>query len=110
VAPRSDVPQAGQQMDEKKGWVPNYDLFFFEVETRPSVGLRTGSGIKMLHEMQPGKMGSMIVSTPVSARYKIGDLIRAFKPPYFRRIGRDRWWTPLRFAWVEFMTFSLVRL
>jgi hypothetical protein len=34
----------GQQRDEKKAWVPNYDLFFFEVETR--------SGVKMLHEMQ----------------------------------------------------------
>ena len=89
----------GQQRDEKKAWVPNYDLFFFEVETR--------SGVKMLHEMQPGEMGSMIVSTPVLARYKIGDLIRAFKPPYFRCIGRDQWWTPLRYAWDEFRTFNL---
>ena len=23
----------GQQRDEKRAWVPNYDLFFFEVET-----------------------------------------------------------------------------
>jgi len=30
----------GQQRDEKRAWVPNYDLFLFEVETR--------SGIKML--------------------------------------------------------------
>ncbi len=92
----------GQQRDEKKAWVPNYDLFFFEVETR--------SGIKMLHEMRPGEMGSMIVSTPVLARYRIGDLIRAFQPPYFRCIGRDKWWTPLRYAWDEFRTFSLDRL
>jgi hypothetical protein len=92
----------GQQRDEKKAWVPNYDLFFFEVETR--------SGIKMLHEMRPGEMGSMIVSTPVLARYKIGDLIRAFNPPYFRCIGRDKWWTSLRYAWDEFRTFNLGRL
>jgi len=92
----------GQQRDEKRAWVPNYDLFFFEVETR--------SGIKMLHEMQPGEMGSMIVSTPVLARYKIGDLIRAFRPPYFRCIGRDKWWTPLRYVWDEFRTFNLGRL
>jgi hypothetical protein len=92
----------GQQRDERKAWVPNYDLFFFEVETR--------SGVKMLHEMRPGEMGSMIVSTPVLARYKIGDLIRAFKPPYFRCIGRDKWWTPLRYAWDEFRTFNLGRL
>jgi hypothetical protein len=55
-------------------------------------------------------MGSMIVSTPVLARYKIGDLIRAFQPPYFRCIGRDKWWTPLRYAWDEFRTFNLDRI
>jgi hypothetical protein len=92
----------GQQRDEKKAWVPNYDLFFFEVETR--------SGVKMLHDMRPGEMGSMVVSTPILPRYKIGDLIRAVKPPYFRCIGRDRWYTPLRYAWDEFMTFNLGRL
>lgn len=92
----------GQQKDEKRAWVPNYDLFFFEVETR--------SGIKMLHEMRPGEMGSLVVSTPILPRYKIGDTILAVQPPYFRCIGRDRWWTPLRYAWDEFMTFNLGRL
>ncbi|TEU16118.1 MAG: hypothetical protein E3J21_11505 [Anaerolineales bacterium] len=116
----------GQQRDERRAWVPNYDLFFFEVETRPSAmrpsvspfdsaqdGLRTGRagrGLKMLHEMRPGEMGSLIVSTPILARYKIGDLILAFRPPYFRCIGRDRWWTPWRYAWDEFNTFNLGRL
>jgi hypothetical protein len=94
----------GRQRDEKKAsrTRPNYDLFFFEIET--------GSGIKMLHEMRPGEMGSMVVSTSVLPRYKIGDLIRAFHPPYFRCIGRDEWWTPLRYAWDEFRTFNLGRL
>jgi hypothetical protein len=92
----------GQQRDEKRAWVPNYDLFFFEVQTR--------SGVKMLHEMRPGEMGSIIVSTPVLARYEIGDFILAVRPPYFRCIGRDRWWTPLRYAWGEFMTLNLGRL
>lgn len=92
----------GQQRDERRAWVPNYDLFFFEVETR--------SGLKMLHEMHSGEMGSLIVSTPILPRYKIGDLILAFHAPYFRCIGRDRWWTPLRYAWEEFMTFNLGRL
>ncbi len=92
----------GQQRDERRAWVPNYDLFLFEVETR--------SGVKMLHEMRPGEMGSMVVSTPVLARYKIGDLIRAFEPPYFRCIGRDKWWTPLRYVWDELRTFNLGRL
>ena len=102
----------GQQRDEKKAsrTRPNYDLFFFEVQTWPEQGRRAGSGIKMLHEMRPGEMGSMIVSTPVLPRYKIGDLIRAFQPPYFRCIGRDKWLTPLRYAWGEFRTFNLDRL
>jgi hypothetical protein len=92
----------GQQRDERRVWVPNYDLFFFEVETR--------SGMKMLHQMRAGEMGSLVVSTPVLPRYKIGDLILAVRPPYFRCIGRDRWWTPLRYAWGEFMTLNLGRL
>jgi len=92
----------GQQRDERRAWVPNYDLFFFEVETH--------AGVKMLHEMRPGEMGSLIVSTPILSRYKIGDLILAIRPPYFRCIGRDRWWVPLRYAWDEFMTLNLGRL
>ena len=92
----------GQQKDTARAWVPNYDLFFLEVQTR--------SGIKMLHEMKPGEMGSLIVSTPILARYKIGDLIRAFRPPYFRCIGRDYWYTPLVYAWGEVTSFNLDRL
>lgn len=92
----------GQQRDSSRAWVPNYDLFFLEVQIR--------SGIKMLHEMRPGEMGSLIVSTPILPRYKIGDLIRAFRPPYFRCIGRDRWWTAFQYAWNEFMSFNLGRL
>ena len=92
----------GQQRDEKRAWVPNYDLFFFEVQTR--------SGVKMLHEMRPREMGKLIVSTLILPRYQIGDIIRAFQPPYFRCIGRDRWWTPLNYAWNEFQTLNLGRL
>jgi len=92
----------GQQLDEKRAWTPNYDLFFFEVETR--------DGIKMLHEMRPGEMGGLVVSTPILPRYRIGDLILAVQPPYFRCIGRERWWTPLRYWWDEFSTFNLGRL
>jgi hypothetical protein len=100
----------GQQRDELRAWVPNYDLFFFEVRTRSLAMLGAGSGIKMLHEMRPGEMGSLVVSTAILPRYEIGDLIRAFRPPYFRCIGRDRWWTPLRYAWDEFNSFNLGRL
>ncbi len=55
-------------------------------------------------------MGIMVVSTPSLPRYEIGHLIRAFKPPYFRCIGRDKWYTPVRYAWDEFRTFNLDRL
>lgn len=92
----------GQQLDTKKAWVPNYDLFFFEVATR--------SGVKMLHEMRDGEMGNIVVSTPILPRYAIGDRILSIKKPNFRCIGRDRWWTPLDYAWGEFSTLNLGRL
>ena len=92
----------GQQRDENRAWVPNYDLFFFEV--------RTLSGVKMLHEMRPGEIGTLIVSTPVLPRYRIGDLILALDPPYFRCIGRERWWVPLRYYWQEGMSGNFGRL
>jgi hypothetical protein len=92
----------GQQMDEKRAWSPNYDLFLFEVAV--------GGKCKMLYEMQPGETGSLIVSTPVLARYRIGDMVKAYQPPYFRCIGRDRWWTPLNYYWTEFASMNLGRL
>ena len=75
----------GQQRDDRRCWVPNYDLYVFEVETR--------QGIRMLHEMRPGESGSLVISTPVLPRYRILDIVRAFEPPYFLCIGRDRPWT-----------------
>ncbi len=92
----------GQQQDEKRAWVPNYDLFFFEVETR--------RGMKMLHEMRSGEMGSLVVSTPILPRYKIGDFILAFQPPYFRCIGRDQPWTLLSYWWNELSSLNLGQL
>jgi hypothetical protein len=92
----------GQQRDDRRAWTPNYDLFFFEIDTP--------AGIKMLHEMLPGEMGGLVVSTPILPRYRIGDLVRAFKPPYFRCIGREEWWTPVRYAWDELITLNLDRL
>lgn len=92
----------GQQRDRRRAWVPNYDQFFFEVETR--------SGLKMLHEMRPREIGRLIVSTPTLPRYKIGDVILAFREPYFRCIGRDQWWTSLNYIWGELATFNLNQL
>jgi hypothetical protein len=95
----------GQQRDEQRAWVPNYDMFFFEVQAWPG-----GSGIKMLHEMRPGEIGTLVVSTPILPRYRIGDLILALQPPYYRCIGRERWWTPLYYYWDEFMSGNFGRL
>lgn len=92
----------GQQRDNHRAWVPNYDQFFFEVETR--------SGIKMLHEMRPLEIGRLIVSTPTLPRYVIGDVILAFKRPYFRCIGRDRRWTVLNYIWSETTSFNFNQL
>lgn len=92
----------GQQLDENRAWSPNYDLFFFEIQTI--------NGIKPLYQMRPGELGSLIISTPVFPRYKINDLILAFKAPYFRCIGREGWLTPLKYGWYEFSTFNFGRL
>jgi hypothetical protein len=92
----------GQQRDDRRAWVPNYDLFLFEVEVRGK--------IKMLHEMLPGEVGSLVVSTPILPRYKIGDLIRAFAPPYFRCIGRDRWTSRIRYWWDALVMWDFDRL
>jgi len=92
----------GQQQNAHRAWVPNYDQYLFEVQTR--------TGLKMLHEMRPGEMGGLIVSTLILPRYRISDLILALQPPYFRCIGRERWWTPLHYVWDELGTMNLGRL
>jgi hypothetical protein len=97
----------GQQRDAERAWVPNYDLYFFEVQSLPTSLWR---GTKMLHEMRPGELGTLVVSTPTLPRYRIGDLILALRPPYFRCIGRERWWTPLRYLWDELTSGNLGRL
>jgi hypothetical protein len=50
--------------------------------------------------MQAGEYGELIVSTPVLPRYAIGDIVRAFDPPYFRCIGRKGPWTKLGY-WLD---------
>ena len=79
-----------QQRDERRLLVPNFDLYVLEVLTK-------GGQVRMLHDMSPGEYGSLIVSTPVLPRYRIGDLIRTFDPPYFRCIGREGRFTRLRY-------------
>jgi hypothetical protein len=86
-----------QQRDGRCLLVPNFDLYVFEV-------LLKGGQLKMLHEMRPGEYGSLIVSTPVLPRYRIGDLVRVFDPPYFRCIGREGPLAKVRY-WLDGIRF-----
>jgi len=46
--------------------------------------------VKMLHEMEEGEVGSLIVSTRVLPRYEIGDLVKCYRPgELYRVLGRD---------------------
>jgi hypothetical protein len=71
-----------QQRDNLPYVSPNYDIYFFEVET--------GSGIKMLHDLKRGEWGRLIISTSMLPRYRIGDLIESMGKSYFRVFGRDK--------------------
>jgi len=76
-----------QQLDELPYVTPNYDAYFFEVET--------GKGMKMLHELKRGEWGSLIVSSCMFPRYDIGDMIEATGKDYYRVFGRRNTWTLL---------------
>jgi hypothetical protein len=70
-----------QQLDDLPYVTPNYDKYFFEVQT--------GHGTKMLHELQRGEWGKLIVSSCMFPRYSIGDIIEAAGKNYFRVVGRQ---------------------
>ncbi len=69
-----------QQLDELPYVTPNYDGYFFEVETK--------NGVKMLHDLKRGEWGNLLISSCMFPRYSIGDLIEAAGNNYFRVIGR----------------------
>jgi hypothetical protein len=70
-----------QQMDESPSIVPNYDLYFFEVNTK--------IGPKPLYSMLPGEVGGLVVSTSVLPRMKMGDNVKCIAPNKFQIVGRD---------------------
>jgi hypothetical protein len=72
----------GQQLDELPYFTPNYDSYFFEV--------KTGNGIKMLHDLKRGEWGSLLISSCMFPRYDIGDLIESAGKNYFRVFGRRK--------------------
>jgi len=69
-----------QQLDDLPYVTPNYDKYFFEVET--------SRGTKMLHELKRGEWGKLIISSCMFPRYDIGDMIEAAGKNYFRVFGR----------------------
>jgi hypothetical protein len=71
-----------QQRDHLPYVTPNYDAYLFEVET--------GEGTKMLHELERGEWGRLIVSTCMLPRYDIGDMIEAMGKNHFRVFGRAK--------------------
>lgn len=71
-----------QQLDELPYVSPNYDTYYFEVET--------GKGTKMLHELKRGEWGRLIISSCLFPRYDIGDMIEAMGKNYFRIFGRAK--------------------
>jgi hypothetical protein len=71
-----------QQLDDLPYVSPNYDTYYFEVETR--------KGTKMLHELERGEWGRLIISSCLFPRYDIGDMIEAMGKNYFRVFGRAK--------------------
>jgi hypothetical protein len=77
-----------QQINEMPFVVPNYDVYFFEVETK--------KGVKMLYELERGEIGSLIISSCLFPRYKIGDLIKCGGRNYYTVIGREERFTRVK--------------
>jgi hypothetical protein len=69
-----------QQLDDLPYVTPNYDKYFFEVQT--------SQGMRMLHELKRGEWGRLIVSSCMFPRYDIGDIVEAAGKNYFRVVGR----------------------
>ena len=69
-----------QQLDDLPYVSPNYDTYYFEV--------KTGKETKMLHELNRGEWGRLIISSCLFPRYDIGDMIEAMGNNYFRIFGR----------------------
>jgi hypothetical protein len=72
-----------QQLDDQPFVTPNFDTYLFEV--------RAGSKVKMLHEMRPGQLGSLVISSSLFPRYEIGDIVECHGGHHYRIIGRRKW-------------------
>ena len=88
-----------QQLDERPYCFPNYDYYLFEIQI--------GKEIKMLHDMKKGERGSLIVSSSLFPRYRIGDVIKCFGDGGIACIGREKRFTTLKYWWDRFMGYTL---
>jgi len=79
----------GQQLDDKPFITPNYDTYLFEVQT--------SRGIKLLCDLKPKEYGSLVFSSVLFPRYRMGDIILCAAPNYFRVIGREKRFTALKY-------------
>ncbi|MFQ6088796.1 MAG: GH3 auxin-responsive promoter family protein [Candidatus Methanofastidiosia archaeon] len=80
-----------QQIDERPYVFPNYDYYLFEVETK--------NGIKMLHELEKGERGSLIISSCLFPRYKIGDIIKSFGGSALTCLSREKDFNVVKYYW-----------
>lgn len=84
-----------QQLDKRPYVFPNYDFYFFEVETK--------KGIKMLYELKRGERGSLIISSCLFPRYKIGDIIKSFGGSALTCLGREKDFNVVKYYWERVM-------
>jgi hypothetical protein len=88
-----------QQLDERPYCFPNYDVYLYEVVT--------GKKTKMLYEMKKGERGSLIVSSRLFPRYRIGDVIKCFGDGGIVCIGREKHFHTVKYWWDRFMGYAL---
>lgn len=88
-----------QQLDERPYCFPNYDFYLFEVQI--------GKKIKMLYEMKKGERGSLIVSSTLFPRYKIGDIVKSFGDGGIACISREEDFHRVKYWYDRFMGYAL---
>jgi hypothetical protein len=88
-----------QQLDQRPYCFPNYDYYFFEVQI--------GKKVKMLHEMKKGERGSLIVSSHLFPRYRIGDIVKSFGDGGIACISRERDFNVIKYHYDRLMGYSL---
>ena len=89
-----------QQYDDLPYVTPNYDAYFFEVDT--------GKKTKMLNDLKRGEWGRLIISSCLFPRYDIGDMVESAGKNYFRIFGRRNTMTLLEHRLYRFFLGWLI--